>query len=606
MTFIDLDEPRRDDLRPLDRTAYRAVNRAYIAKSIAELLHERLLEARERGEHGAARALEIRGDDPTVRYVFLAQKRRLDYWHVDAKSILRIAGDTSAPADDAHTFYLDLKKTIGIKPITLAKFIEETAQTLYADAFIKSRGRKSADALVESDYQGVERQMEGHPWVIMNKGRMGFDARAAREHTPEAGVPRRILWLGAHRSRAAFHAVAGIDEASFFDHELGPEVTAAFRQKLTAAGLDPKAYVFLPVHEWQWTNKIVVLFAADLAEGLLVPLGSTSDEYLPQQSIRTFFNATHPDRCYVKTALSILNTGQIRGLSQAKLKIAPRITALAKERFDGDAYLRARGLAMLGEIVTVTYRHPAFSEVEGAPYQYQEMLGALFRESALPRLAPGEKLMTMAALTYVDDDGVPLMGALARRAGISMEAWLRAFMDAYLKPLLHFFYRHQAYFVAHGENTILVMEGHVPKRIVLKDFVEEIQFSKAVRAALAEDLRPIFYEIDDHLIPLFILTDVFDGFFRYLSDILQTHLAFAEDRFWEIVAETVYAYQDEFPDLRAEFDEHDLFVPEFPRFCINKYRLVYFGYEETANNTLDTDPKFTGTLDNPIAPYRRR
>ena len=46
-----------------------------------------------------------------------------------------------------------------------------------------------------------------------------------------------------------------------------------------------------------------------------------------------------------------------------------------------------------------------------------------------------------------------------------------------------------------------------------------------------------------------------------------------------------------------------LFVPTFPRFCLNKYRLVLFGYADVADNVLDLDPKFDGVLENPIAPF---
>jgi siderophore synthetase component len=47
-------------------------------------------------------------------------------------------------------------------------------------------------------------------------------------------------------------------------------------------------------------------------------------------------------------------------------------------------------------------------------------------------------------------------------------------------------------------------------------------------------LRELLYDIDDALVPLFILTDVLDGFFRYLADVLETHCGFAEEDFWQL------------------------------------------------------------------------
>src|SRR5690606_35194891 len=102
-----------------------------------------------------------------------------------------------------------------------------------------------------------------------------------------------------------------------------------------------------------------------------------------------------------------------------------------------------------------------------------------------------------------------LVAALARRAGLSLAAWLGRYLEAYLRPLLHCFYRHETFFVAHGENTILVLEDGAPVRVVFKDLVEEVQVSPRVRAGMPDELRALVYELPEELVPLHILTDVF-------------------------------------------------------------------------------------------------
>ena len=62
-----------------------------------------------------------------------------------------------------------------------------------------------------------------------------------------------------------------------------------------------------------------------MAQRRLVWLGPGDDEYLAQQSIRTFFNTTAPTKHYVKTALSVLNMGFMRGLSAAYMEATPAI-----------------------------------------------------------------------------------------------------------------------------------------------------------------------------------------------------------------------------------------------------------------------------------------
>jgi siderophore synthetase component len=102
-------------------------------------------------------------------------------------------------------------------------------------------------------------------------------------------------------------------------------------------------------------------------------------------------------------------------------------------------------------------------------------------------------------------------------------------------------------------------------------------------------------------VPLHILTDVFDGFFRYLGDVLATHCGFAEEAFWRLVAEVVRGYQRSHPELAEAFARVDLFTPTFPCYPLNKYRLVYHGYAEAADNVHDLTPRFAAALDNPIA-----
>ena len=585
--------------RPLEPAAWRRVNQRYLARAIAELLHERMVVADVRETRGG-HALTVTGDDPEIRWRCIGHRRALDHWHVDPGSIVREGGGRAEAADAAQLF-LDLRGAIGSDPSTLTHFLEETAQTLYADACIEARGRPRAAVLADADHQTVEAAMEGHPWVLVNKGRLGFSAADVVRYAPEHGRSQPLLWLAAHEERADFHAVPGLDHDRFVDDQLGADVAARFRARLGGAAA---AYRFIPVNAWQWQHKIAVQMAGDLATGRLIPLGVGPAGYRPQQSIRTYQHATDPSRCFVKTALSILNTFQIRGLDPRKLRLAPTVTSWLRERLGGDPVLEQTGVVLLGEVATVAYHHPVFTQVERGPYPFREMLGALWRESPAPHLRPGETLMSMAALLYVDDHGDALVAALARRAGLPLVEWLRRYLDAYLTPLLHCFYRHETFFVAHGENTILVLDGGAPTRVVIKDLVEEVQVSRRVRAGLSDELRGLVYDLDDQLVPLHLLTDVFDGFFRYLGDVVATYGGVAESTFWRLVADTVRRYQAAHPELADAFARIDLFCPEFPCYPLNKYRMVYHGYAEAADNVHDLAPRFAGMLRNPLAVMR--
>ncbi|OSC52281.1 hypothetical protein B5181_38910, partial [Streptomyces sp. 4F] len=77
------------------------------------------------------------------------------------------------------------------------------------------------------------------------------------------------------------------------------------------------------------------------AQQRLVLLGEGDDAYLAQQSIRTFFNTSHPDKHYVKTAMSVLNMGFMRGLSAAYMEATPAINDWLAQLIAGDEVFRA-------------------------------------------------------------------------------------------------------------------------------------------------------------------------------------------------------------------------------------------------------------------------
>lgn len=586
-------------IAPLNKEVWDKVNLNYIVKSIAELMHEKLAEPKViRTQENGITQFRLDTDQDTIYYTFTGSLRSLDYWHIDKYSVQKFVNERNVPVNDAPAFYLELQHTFGIKPFTLAHFIEETLNTLYADAYIHQKGRLGASELADADYQTIEHQMDGHPWATINKGRIGFNHADQGRYAPEAAQKVQLAWLAVHHSRAQFKSVDTLSVFSFYTEELGLKQQYDFNQNLLQKGLQPDDYFFIPVHEWQWNNKIVLQLAHDIANNLIVPVGIGKDEYMCQNSIRTFFNVSQPQKHYVKTAISILNTSIFRGLSPKKLAIAPKVTQWAKDLLRDDQYLKNTGVVLLGEVATVAYTHPQYSQIEGSPYQYQEFLGAIWRESAENYLQKNENIMTMASLLYVDDQGKSMVGALIEKSGLSASAWLSAYLKAYLKPVLRIFYQHAFFFSPHGENTILVMENHVPKRIIIKDFVEEIVLTNESKATLPNELVSVLREIDDELAPLFILSGIFDALFRYLGNIFHTYVGLAEEDFWKQVADTIIEFQEENPELGLKFEKFDLFVPEFTRVCINRVRLLTHGYSESTDVPI---PELVGTLSNPIA-----
>ncbi|MGQ4360187.1 IucA/IucC family protein [Streptomyces sp. SAS_272] len=585
-----------DAVTHLSPERWAQANRLLVRKALAEFAHERLITPEEQDGRYV-----VRSDDGLTAYRFTAVRRALDHWQVDAGSITRSRDGGELPLE-ALDFFVELQKTLGLSAAILPVYLEEISSTLSSTCFKLTKPPITSAELVRSGFQAVETGMtEGHPCFVANNGRLGFGVHEYLSYAPETASPVRLVWLAAHRSRAAFTAGAGIAYESFVREELGGETVDRFDQILREQNLDPSDYLLIPVHPWQWWNKLSVTFAAEIARRNLVCLGEGDDEYLAQQSIRTFFNRSHPEKHYVKTALSVLNMGFMRGLSAAYMEATPAINDWLAQLIDNDPVLKSSGLSIIRERAAVGYRHLEYEAATDRYSPYRKMLAALWRESPVPSLRDGESLATMAALLHVDHEGRSAAGALIEQCGLRPTEWLRAYLEAYYTPLLHCFYAYDLVFMPHGENTILVLKDGVVQRAVYKDIAEEIAVLDP-DAVLPPEVRRIRVEVPDDTKLLSVFTDVFDCFFRFLAAGLADEGILEEDDFWRTVAEVTRAYQEAHPELADRFRQYDMFAPEFALSCLNRLQL-----RDNEQMVDLADPsgalQLVGTLGNPVAGF---
>ncbi|WP_394834180.1 GNAT family N-acetyltransferase [Pendulispora rubella] len=585
----------------LDPRTWAIVNRQHVRKIIGEFAHELLVTPELEGTVDGWGHYRLATDQANVEYRFRARILQLDHWHIDTESIERFVDGARTPLDSL-ALILELHTTLGIAPAMLPTYMEEITSTLYGAAYKYETQRLTAAELTRASFQEVETSMtEGHPSFVANNGRIGFDALDYRAYAPEAASPVSLIWIAVHESRAAFSSIDGLTYGDMIHEELGTTVLDSFHGILRGKGLNPESYLFMPVHPWQWFNKLASIFAPDIAAHRLVYLGSSEDRYFAQQSIRTFFNTTNPHKRYVKTSLSILNMGFMRGLSPYYMIGTPAINQWVHETIGKDAYLRENGFSILREVATVGYRNTYYEAAIPGDSPYKKMLAALWRESPIPPLTEGQRLMTMASLLHRDREGGSVLMELIASSGVGADTWLRSYLKAYLSPLLHCFYAYDMVFMPHGENLILVLQNNVPVRALMKDVAEEVAVMNK-DAVLPEKVKRLAVSVPEELKVLSIFTDVFDCIFRYVGHVLVEH-GIPEERFWKLVAECVHDYHRARPDLTEKFERYDLFAPEFTRSCLNRLQL---GNNQQMIDLADPakNLKFAGTLKNPIAAFK--
>lgn len=528
-----------------------------------------------------------------------ARLRSLGQWRLDPASLRATRDGAAAPLPDAAELVALGAPALGADPSTTAGLVGEIAATLLSDAAQLASGRPVSE-LLDADERTLEGELRGHPWIVASKGRVGFSAGDLAAYAPEARTPLRLRWLAADPALAD---ARGLPNAAVVHEQLGDDGWALLRSRAAAAGRDPDGVVYLPVHPWQWTQRIVPLHAAELARGALTPLGEAPPRYLPTQSIRTLVDAEDPARRQLKVALSILNTSVYRGLPRARTLAAPALSAWLAGLVADDPFLVESGLVLLGEVASVSVPHAPFEAIDGVPYQHTELLGAIWREPVAPRLRDGERAIPLAALLHRDPRGGAFAAALIARSGLSAGAWVERLHAVTLPPLAHVLYRYGAAFSPHGQNCLLVLAGDVPSRLIVRDFVDDATIAAAplpelaslpadVRAALGDGVEPA-------ILPQWLLCGLLVCVHRYLAELLEDELGYRERDFWAAARAALDRYQERFaPQMEERFALFELDAPTFVKLCLNRVRLLERGYADDAERPIASA---SGWIENPLA-----
>ncbi|MEH6971326.1 IucA/IucC family protein [Bacillus sp. JJ675] len=569
--------------RVLHKDRWEKVHQRLLAKMLSEYMYEDIIKPSLIEEKNGISRYELQTSEDKA-YRFSAKRRMFDSYEALADSIeVQRSGYWTSDVS-AIEFLLDIQPHIPMSPETAGHLIKEFNHTMLADAHLLAKDALSADELTEADYAVIEGEMTGHPWIVYNKGRIGFGYDDYLRFAPENRKAVQLLWIAVHKKTATFHSVDGLDYETLINGELDEVSLKQFAKKIEKQGAEPKDYYLLPVHEWQWTNAIILQFPEEIASGAIIPLGEGKDQYLPQQSIRTFTNITHKHKHHIKLPMSILNTLVYRGLPSERTVIAPKITEHIKGIAEHDPFLREECRVILpGENASLNVNHPYYHSLEKAPYQYLEMLGAIFRESIYTYLEEGEHPVTLASLTYADQNGVPFIKCLIEKSGLSADEWIGQLFQTMMPPLLHFMYRYGTVFSPHGQNTILVLKGYKPHRLAIKDFVDDVNISDQPLpelAGLTDDLKAVLRSEPPEGLVQFIFTGLFICHLRYVANILDNHDLLPEKRLWKALADAILDYQRKFPELRERFELFDLFKPKLTKLCLNRNRMVDYGYRD--------------------------
>ena len=580
----------------VNQKQWRLAGQRLIEMAIAEFLYEEIIQVTDLKDN----RYQLTLDDQT--YTFKAQNYLLGHWQIEEGSVRELSVVEDLPAWNLHTFIRAFSNQTEVKPFTKAYLIKEMNNTWLAEAHLFDERRLSSEAALTASHYEIEGMLRGHPWLIMSKGRMGFGYDDYLSAAPELSPTVKVLWLAVHRDLAEFRSTEEWQAGTLYQYELDAEELDSFEQQLHERGCSCRDYFLIPVHAWQWHQWLVPTYANEIVDQRIIELGVGQDDHVPMQSIRTLCNISQPERHYVKLPVSIFNTAVYRGLPSKRNLAAPAVTAWLKQIQSQDSDLKQSGVAFLGEVATLTIHQPCFDQIEGAPYQFKELFGCLWRESVDPVIGTGEQALSQAALLHRDINGQSILAVLIQASGLSPLQWLKRFAEVSVTPLLICLYKYGLAFSPHGENTMLIHANGVPQKMVLKDFIDDINLVDEDFPELAS--LPIEGQIllrhPAHELSHFIFTGLFMVHYRYICNVfLKDYPEHSEVEFWQTISSVIDAFHQAHPELAERIEKFAMFRAEFEKICLNRVRLFTTSYNDEAERPV---PVFLDPIANPVSP----
>lgn len=546
---------------------YQVINRNLLAKFIEELHFEDYLSVKQ-----IIRGFSIELGDIEYRF-----EGKLSIWNqiwVKASSIEKWSFGQRKISLSVLEFILEANSTLKMDDQTLANFLEEANQTLYNDFQILSqRSNLKLQDYLRLSFTEKEQLLEGHPKLLLNKGRLGWGVESLNKYSPESQALFQLKWLW-------------IKEELILGDMLDGGYT---REILEAFGLPTETkpgFVLFPVHPWQWQRYIKIQFFESLNKGLIEEADFDGADFHAQASIRTLMPITNK-QYEIKTSLSILNTSCVRGISNNYIGVGRDISKKLKEICRNDSYLK--NVLISQELMSFSVKHPEFSRIQNCSYRYHEFMGFIVRESSECLQRENEVSISAASLMTKLKEG-PVIKHLIQKSGLTPLRWIGEYFEKVVIPLYHLQICHGVGIVAHGQNIIVLLQKSRPSGIILKDFHGDLRLSDQSIHRNSEEFKSLTRLPSEHLIHD-LFTGHFVTFLRYLSRLMSEEKILNEAEFYGEASRAIEAY-----DKKNNKTQLSLRKEIFEKLIVNGVRFKV-GYSETSARPL---PMLANDIINPM------
>ena len=162
----------------------------------------------------------------------------------------------------------------------------------------------------------------GHPCHPNFRAKMGFNRKEIIQYSPEFNSEVALCWAALHES-LAWVSISKISYHCLFNNHF-PKEYGLWCKALQLKHLNPDDYYPLPVHPWQWSNKLEKLVKRLLHNNQFV-ISSVYQQTKPSMSFRTMMPLTTHSP-HLKLAVGVHTTSSLRTVYPASVDNSSRLS----------------------------------------------------------------------------------------------------------------------------------------------------------------------------------------------------------------------------------------------------------------------------------------
>ncbi|HAU1653745.1 TPA: IucA/IucC family siderophore biosynthesis protein [Legionella pneumophila] len=299
----------------------------------------------------------------------------------------------------------------------------------------------------------------GHPYHPNFRAKMGFIPEEVIRYSPEFNAQVDIPWLAIHRS-VAFTSIDATSYSLLFAQHFAKEYQL-WNYSVQKQQLDPEQYLPLPVHPWQWNNKLQTL-ASVLINSKQLLITEAFQKTKPSMSFRTMMPLDNKGP-HLKLATAIHTTSALRTVSPASASNSSPLSNWLKQLLAQYQYFK-KPLFLARDLAGINTTHPSL------PQQDKKHLAMIVRENPLEFLDASQTLVPVAALYAPSPVSQrALLIEIIEASTMDPELYFIEYCQCILECQFHLLLNYGVALEAQQQNTLVIFQSNRPVGLVIRD-----------------------------------------------------------------------------------------------------------------------------------------